>query len=92
MRKTFKRKLSIDEVSDMATQGEDISEYLTHKGVMMSPVKTISLNLNQDMVDELDRAALRLTMSRDALIRSLLQQWLDQHQLAEQARKAGRRS
>jgi metal-responsive CopG/Arc/MetJ family transcriptional regulator len=73
----------------MADQGKDVSQFFTNRGRMMQPIQRVNVDLTEGMLQELDQAASALNVSRQAVIKTLLRQALDQHHLARQARKAG---
>jgi len=75
-----------DEIAELADRGEDISQFFTRKGKMMQPVQRVNVDFTLPMLEELDEAATRLNISRQAVIKSLLRQALDQHYLASRAR------
>jgi len=56
---------------------------------MMPPLYDIGIDLNQDMLEELNEAARRLNISRQALIKRFIRRGLDQSQEAQKVRKAG---
>jgi hypothetical protein len=69
---------SADEIAEMATQGEDISSFFTNQFTVVRPVKRVNVDLTQGMLRELDERATRLNVSRQAVIKTLLRQALDQ--------------
>jgi len=75
-----------DEIAELADRGEDISRFFTRKGKMMQPVQRVNVDFALPMLEELDEAAKNLNISRQAVIKSLLRQALDQHYLASRAR------
>jgi len=75
-----------DEIAELADRGEDISQFFTRKGKMMQPVQRVNVDFALPMLEELDEAAKNLNISRQAVIKSLLRQALDQHYLASMAR------
>jgi len=75
-----------DEIAELADRGEDISRFFTRKGKMMQPVQRVNVDFALPMLEELDEAAKNLNISRQAVIKSLLRQALDQHYLASMAR------
>ena len=90
MKRTRKQKTpSAESIARMADQGKDISRFFTNRGRMMQPIQRVNLDLTEGMLQELDQAAAALNVSRQAVIKTLLRQALDQHHLARQARKAG---
>ncbi len=53
----------------------------------MRPIQRVNVDFTSDMLNELDDAANILNVSRQAVIKSLLRQSLDQHYLAVKARQ-----
>ena len=82
MKKTSK-KLTVDEIADMADAGQDVSKYFTNKGKMYRPVKRVNVDFTVEMLHELDGIAKELNVSRQAVIKIYLQQAIDQHNLAK---------
>ena len=86
MKKTVKKKkISADEIAELAMSGEDISKYFTNKGKMRPPIKKVNVDFTLDMLTELDTVAKDLNISRQAVIKMYIRQALDQHYLAKQA-------
>ena len=56
---------------------------------MMPPLDSGGIGLNQNMLKELSEAAKKLNVSRQTLIKRFIRRGLDQHYLAQKARKAG---
>ena len=79
-----KKKLTADEIAEMAMSGEDISRYFTNKAEMRPPVKRVNVDFTLDMLNELDAVAKELNISRQAVIKTYLRQALDQHYIARQ--------
>ena len=90
MKKTAKKKTpSIDEISDMAAEGKDVSKYFTKKFRVRQPlekaqIQRVNVDFNLDMLEELDALAKELNVSRQAIIKVYLRQALDQHLIARQ--------
>ena len=55
---------------------------------MVSPVRRVNVDFTAKMLTELDDAAQDLNVSRQAVIKTLLRQALDQQHLARKAREA----
>jgi Ribbon-helix-helix protein, copG family len=72
MPKTSRKSLSADEIADKASRGEDISAYFTNKFTVVRPVRRVNVDLTQGMLRELDERAARLNVSRQAVIKTLL--------------------
>ena len=82
MKKTYK-KPTADEIANMAERGEDISKYFTKKGKIRYPTQRVNVDFTIKMLNELDEVSSELNISRQAVIKSLLRQALDQHYLAK---------
>jgi len=82
MKKIFKRPTA-DEIAEMAERGEGISKYFTNKGKMKYPTQRVNVDFTVEMLRELDEVSKELNISRQAVIKSLLRQALDQHYLAK---------
>jgi hypothetical protein len=91
MKRTTKaRKVpSAESIAKMADRGKDVSGFFTNRGRMMQPIQRVNVDFTGAMLQELDRAASELNVSRQAVIKVLLRQALDQHLLAQGARRTG---
>jgi metal-responsive CopG/Arc/MetJ family transcriptional regulator len=58
---------------------------------MMGPIQRVNVDLASGMLEELDRAAKELNISRQAVIKTLIRQALDQQYLARGIRSSRRR-
>jgi hypothetical protein len=89
MKQTSKtRKVtSADEIALRADRGEDVSRFFTNSGRMMEPIRRVNVDFASPMLKELDRAAQELNISRQAAIKTLIRQALDQRYLAQGARR-----
>lgn len=76
MPRTFKKLPSADEIAEMASLGEDISSYFTNKFTVVRPVRRVNVDLTQGMLRSLDERAARLNISRQAVIKTLLERAL----------------
>ena len=76
-----KSRLAIapEEIAEKASRGEDVSSFFTNKFTVVSPVRRVNVDLTQGMLSELDARAARLNVSRQAVIKTLLRQALDQN-------------
>jgi hypothetical protein len=84
-----KRPVSAESIARLADNGSDISSYFTNKGKMMPPLESVGVDLNEQLIEELNEAAKKLNVSRQVLIKRFIRRGLDQHYLAQKARKAG---
>lgn len=89
MPKTSRRVPTADEIAERASRGEDVSAHFTNKFTVVRPVRRVNVDLTQGMLRELDERAARLNVSRQAVIKTLLRQVLDE---TSPATARGRRS
>jgi hypothetical protein len=84
-----KSRLTIapEEIAEKASRGEDVSSFFTNKFTVVRPVRRVNVDLTQGMLTELDARAARLNVSRQAVIKTLLRQALDQNNLVRPNRK-----
>ena len=70
-----------------ADRGEDISRFFTNDGKMMPPlVQRVNVDFTASMLDELDREARELNVSRQAVIKTLLRRALNEQYVAAAVR------
>jgi hypothetical protein len=81
-----KKPISADAIAEMASRGENISRFFTNGGKMMPPIQRVNVDFTGPMLSELDNEARALNISRQAVIKSLLRQALDQQRLARRER------
>jgi hypothetical protein len=88
MQKAIKRQrpISAERIAEKADRGESVSEYFSNSGKMMPPIQRVNVDFTGTMLKELDDAARDLNISRQAVIKSLLRQALNQHYVAQKAR------
>jgi hypothetical protein len=65
----------------MATRGEDVSAYFTNKFTVVRPIRRVNVDLTEGMLRELDQRAARLNVSRQAVIKTLLERALSQERV-----------
>jgi hypothetical protein len=84
MKSTRKQKKAVpaENIARLADEGKDVSRFFTNAGQMMSPIQRVNVDFASPMLDELDNAAKELNISRQAVIKTLIRQALDQHYLA----------
>jgi len=78
MSRTSKAPVSADEIAEKASRGENVSAYFTNKFTVVRPVRRVNVDLSQGMLRELDRRAARLNVSRQAVIKTLLDRALQE--------------
>ncbi|MGD0095288.1 MAG: ribbon-helix-helix protein, CopG family [Terracidiphilus sp.] len=81
-----RKTLTADEIAVLADKGESISHFFTNSGREMPPIQRVNVDFAQPMLHELDEEARQLNISRQAVIKTLLRQALDQQHLARRAR------
>jgi hypothetical protein len=74
--------VAAETIARLADKGKDISRVFTNSGHMMGPIQRVNVDFASPMLDELDNAAKELNISRQAVIKTLIRQALDQHYLA----------
>jgi hypothetical protein len=98
MKNTHNRTKAIpaEDIAQRADSGEDVSRFFTGAGRRMPPmhvpVQRVNVDFAAPMLNELDDAAKNLNISRQALIKSLIRQALDQHYVARNASAASKLS
>jgi hypothetical protein len=74
--------MSAEEIAEMADRGESVAQFFTNAGRKMPPIQRVNVDFALPMLQELDRQAESLNISRQAVIKTLLRQALDQHYMA----------
>ena len=89
MKKTRKiaEPISADAIAKLADQDQNVSNFFTGQGRMVQPIQRVNLDVTTSMLEELDRAAQDLNVSRQTIIKTLVRQALDQHYLAQRAKR-----
>jgi hypothetical protein len=83
-----KRKVSAEQIARMADKGQDISRFFTNDGKMMPPlvnrveVQRVNVDFTAPMLQELDREASAMNISRQAVIKTLVRRALDERYMA----------
>ena len=92
MQNTRRRRkpVSAEAIARLADDGKDVSRFFTNNGRMMGPIQRVNVDLASGMLEELDRAAKELNISRQAVIKTLIRQALDQQYLARGSRASGK--
>jgi hypothetical protein len=88
------KKPTMDEIAEMAARGEDVEEYLGGGEGKMKPPRTpenapqrVNVDFMPKMLKELDDLSGELNISRQAVIKFLVRNGLDDHYLASAARR-----
>ncbi len=87
-----KTAVSAEAIARLADRGEDVSRFFNNAGRMMPPIQRVNVDFTAPMLSELDDAAKELNISRQALIKTLLRQALDQRYLARNVAPRSRRA
>ena len=82
-----KKPVSADEIAEMADNGEDISRFFKGDFKMMPPlIQRVNVDFTGTMLEELDREAKGMNISRQAVIKTLLRRALDENYVAAASR------
>jgi hypothetical protein len=85
-----RRAMPAETIARLADGGKDVSRFFNNTGHMMGPIQRVNVDLASGMLEELDRAAKELNISRQAVIKTLIRQALDQQYLARAERPSAR--
>ncbi len=86
MKKIRKKVISPDAIARLGDKGENVNGFFQVPGRMVRSVHRVNVDLTASMIEELDTAAKDLNVSRQAVIKTLVRQALDQRYLAAQSR------
>jgi hypothetical protein len=89
-RNAKRKPAAAESIARMADDGKDVSRFFTNGGRMVPPVQRVNVDFTAPMLQELDRQAQELNVSRQAVIKTLLRQGLDQHYAATAGRPVNR--
>jgi hypothetical protein len=94
MKQTSKSRqaISAEKIARLADRGNNVSNFFTNSGRMMEPIRRVNVDFASPMLKELDHAAQELNISRQAVIKTLIRQALDQRYLARSSRPRFRRA
>lgn len=87
-----RKPVSAETIARRADRGEDVSGFFTNSGRMMPPIQRVNVDFAAPMLSELDDAAKELNISRQAVIKTLIRQALDQRYLARNVAPRSRRA
>jgi len=82
------RSASAESIARKADNREDISSYFTKSGKMMPPLDN-GIGLSNTLLDEVDKAAKKLKVTRQALIKQFIRRGLDEQYRSQKQRRAG---
>ena len=94
-----KKKMTIEEIEEMAVRGEDVTQFFDMKNAKMHPgygklervrkdIQRVNVDFAQPMLSELDKVAEELNVPRQSLIKTMVRDALDRFYTASHARKA----
>ena len=86
-----RKPVSAEVIARLADERRDVSRFFTNTGRMMGPIQRVNVDLASGMLEELDTAAKELNISRQAVIKTLIRQALDQQYLARARRTSVKR-
>ena len=81
-----KKPILADAIAHKADNGKSVSLFFTNSGKMMKPIQRVNVDFTASMLEELEAAAKELNISRQAVIKTMLRQALDQRQSARASR------
>ncbi|HEV2351056.1 MAG TPA: hypothetical protein VG028_14540 [Terriglobia bacterium] len=81
-----RKPVSAEAIARRADQGKDVSRYFTNSGRLMEPIQRVNVDFTATMLEELETAARELNISRQAVIKTLVRQALDQHYASRASR------
>jgi hypothetical protein len=82
-----RKAISAEGIARLADRGKDVSRFFTNSGRRMEPIRRVNVDFASPMLKELDTAAQELNISRQAAIKTLIRQALDQRYLARNIRR-----
>jgi hypothetical protein len=86
-----RKSVAAETIARLADDGKDVSRFFMNTGRMMAPIQRVNVDFASAMLEELDNAAKELNISRQAVIKTLIRQALDEHYLATVRQPAAKR-
>jgi hypothetical protein len=83
-----KKPASAESIARRADAGKDVSQFFTNTGRRMEPIRRVNVDFAAPMLQELDRFAKELNVSRQAVIKTLIRQGLDQRHVGRKKSRA----
>src|ERR1700693_4084811 len=81
-----RKPVSAETIARLADKGSDVSRFYTNNGRMTGPIQRVNVDFASGMLEELDRAAKELNISRQVVIKTLIREALDQQYRARENR------
>jgi hypothetical protein len=76
-----------EQIAEMADAGKNVTRFFSGKGRMMPPlIQRVNVDFTGTMLEELDREAKGMNISRQAVIKTLLRRALDENYVAAASR------
>jgi hypothetical protein len=72
------QRISANRIADKASRGEDVSSHFTNKFTVVRRMRRVNVDLKPGMLRQLDERATRLNISRQAVIKTLLDRALEE--------------
>jgi hypothetical protein len=93
MKKMHRRKnpVTAETIARMTDKGKDVSRFFTNSGQMRKAIQRVNVDFTAGMLEELESTAKELNISRQAVIKTLIRQGLDQRQVARASPRRARR-
>jgi Ribbon-helix-helix protein, copG family len=86
-----KKPASAETIARMADRGKDIFRFFSNSGEMRKPIQRVNVDFTAAMLEELEAVARDLNVSRQAVIKTMLRQALDQRQKSRSTRARAKR-
>ena len=84
------KPVTAEAIARLADRGKNVSGFFKTEGRMVQPIQRVNVDLTAAMLEELDKAARELNISRQAVIKTLVRQALDHHYLAQRGNQQPR--
>lgn len=73
----------METIARLADKRKSVSRFFTNSGRMREAIQRVNVDFTVTMLEELEHAVKDLNVSRQAVIKTLIRQALDQHYLAK---------
>ena len=91
MKSTHQKKMSAEKIAAAAERGEDVTRFFAGKGKMMPglsrEVQRVNVDFTTEVLYELDVEAMRLNISRQAVIKTMVSDALDRRATARTTKR-----
>ena len=88
------KRPTAEEIAEMADKGEDVTPYLSKpkrsyaKNLRLKNIKRTTIDFGVEMLTELDQISSKLNISRQAVVKMALQEFLIRYHISEGNKKA----